>query len=61
MIDNKLNYLVKWKGYEEPTWEPIENLQGSKDLIDNFNLMHPEKPEKRKRNIALRPKSSRKR
>lgn len=22
-VDNKL-YLVKWKGWEEPTWEPAE-------------------------------------
>ena len=22
----KLEYLVKWEGYEETTWEPLENL-----------------------------------
>jgi hypothetical protein len=27
-------YLIKWVGYEEPTWEPEENV--SKDLIEEF-------------------------
>ena len=32
-------YLVEWKGYpiSEATWEPIENLTGSIDLVTEFN------------------------
>ncbi|KAL0591619.1 hypothetical protein ABG067_001220 [Albugo candida] len=29
-----VKYLIKWVGYEEPTWEPAENI--SKDLIREF-------------------------
>ena len=32
-------YLVGWKGYpvSEATWEPIENLTGSLELVTEFN------------------------
>ena len=32
-------YLVEWKGYPicEATWEPIENLTGSMELVTEFN------------------------
>ena len=29
-------YLVKWLGYDTPTWEPEENLINCKTLLDNF-------------------------
>jgi len=31
-------YLVKWEGYpdEQCTWEPLVNLEGSKDLVQDF-------------------------
>lgn len=34
----KTEYLVKWEGYKvsESTWEPIENLENSQDLILDF-------------------------
>jgi Chromo (CHRromatin Organisation MOdifier) domain len=37
MVRNKIQYLVKWKGYPiyESTCEPEENVQGS-EAIDDF-------------------------
>merc|ERR1712029_831640 len=44
----KVEYLVKWKGWEDPddnTWEPINNLD-CKDLIDEYEANHPEAEKK---------------
>jgi hypothetical protein len=37
-IRNKLYYLVKWKGYhnDSNTWEPIEHLVNSPELVAAF-------------------------
>jgi hypothetical protein len=42
----KLEYLVKWKGYEhaENTWEPLKNLQNSPQLLQQFHRQHPDLP-----------------
>ena len=29
-------YLLKWKGFTLPTWEPEENLQNCKDLLKDY-------------------------
>lgn len=29
-------YLVKWKGYEEASWEPEDNLEHSKEAIEDY-------------------------
>lgn len=31
-----IEVLIKWVGYDEPTWEPLENAQDSKDLMKPF-------------------------
>ena len=40
--DGKLEYLVHWKGYlfEEATWEPQRNLQGSAELLRKYHAKH---------------------
>ena len=32
----RTQYLVKWKGYKRPTWEPEEYLKNSPDIIRDF-------------------------
>lgn len=35
--NGSLEYSVKWVGFSEVTWEPVENLDGCKYLLDEFN------------------------
>jgi hypothetical protein len=32
----KIRYQVKWKGYEDLTWEPKENLSNAAELIKDY-------------------------
>lgn len=35
IIDRRDNeFLIKWKGYDEPTWEPLENLSCNEKIIE---------------------------
>ena len=47
-VKDKFQYLIKWQGYpmEECTWEPIENLQYSLGLVEEYNKAHPKKSSK---------------
>merc|ERR1712079_133057 len=38
----KVEYYVKWKNYEEWTWEPLDNLLNAKSLIEKFNAAEAE-------------------
>jgi len=42
-IRRKLQYLVKWRGYPEPTWEP-EVFLAEVQAVDIFHDKYPEKP-----------------
>jgi len=42
-VRNQLLYLVRWRGYPDPTWESEDNL-AEVEAIDRFYEQHPEKP-----------------
>ena len=46
---NRFQYLVKWKGYDAPTWQPATDLEHSSGLIREFHQLWPD----RTRPIAL--------
>ncbi len=35
-LEQKKEYLLKWKGYENPTWEPEENLVNCQKLLKEY-------------------------
>ena len=39
----QLQYLVKWTGYDEPEWEPAENMN-ELEAVTRFHEAHPDKP-----------------
>jgi hypothetical protein len=39
----QLQYLVKWKGYDERSWEPAQSVDGLQ-AIDTFHSEQPGKP-----------------
>jgi hypothetical protein len=43
LLRRQLQYLVKWKGYNETSWEPAANVDGIK-AIDKFHTQQPGKP-----------------
>lgn len=40
----RLEYLVKWLGYNEQTWQPARDVQHCQDLVQDFHARYPEKP-----------------
>jgi hypothetical protein len=42
--NRKLEYLVKWTGYDQPLWEPAENVN-KLEAVDRFHERYPGKPE----------------
>jgi len=39
----RLQYLVKWRGFADPTWEPEENLV-EVEAVDIYHGRYPERP-----------------
>ena len=49
LFRKSLQYLVKWVGYEHPTWQPLECLENSADAVRAFHERHPDKPRQPRR------------
>jgi hypothetical protein len=43
MYRNQLQYLVRWTGYDQMTWEPAKDVSGLQAL-DVFHARYPQKP-----------------
>ena len=43
MFRQRLHYLVHWTGYDDPTWEPADSVDGLR-AIDLFHERYPAKP-----------------
>jgi len=39
----RLQYLVKWRGFADPTWEPEENLV-EVEAVEIYHERYPERP-----------------
>jgi hypothetical protein len=39
----KLQYLVKWTGYDQPNWENARDVDGLQ-AVDRFHALYPGKP-----------------
>ena len=44
-------YKIKWKGYPEnqATWEPVRNVRGVQDMIEEFEIRNGKKMGERMR------------
>ena len=42
-VRKRLQYLVKWTGEVQPTWEPEENM-AEVEAVDTFHARYPTRP-----------------
>jgi transposase InsO family protein len=42
--NGRWHYQIKWKDYEEPTWQPATDLKGCDERIWQFHDAHPDLP-----------------
>ena len=41
--NGKFEYKIKWEGYpmSQSTWEPMKNLESAKELVEEYDRIHP--------------------
>ena len=50
-INNKIQYKVKWIGYNKTTWEPLENLKNAISKVQEYQKRLGQKVLKRKSHL----------
>ena len=40
----RLQYLVRWVGYDSPTWQPSEDLEHLQDAVLEYHRLWPDQP-----------------
>ena len=52
--NGRIEYKIKWEGYpmSQCTWEPLKNLETAKDLVDEFERLHPLPSQQKSKNDA---------
>ena len=53
-IDYKKEYLVKWVGYIEPSWEPEENLDNCQEILNDFKQRMKNKKKRKEKKYSHR-------
>lgn len=41
---NRLQYLVKWKGYDAPTWQPTNDMEHAAEAVREFHHLNTDRP-----------------
>ena len=57
-VRNEWKYQLKWVGYADPTWEPVRALNGSQELLEEFEREYAEKARQKTAAAAERRRKS---
>jgi hypothetical protein len=45
----RFEYLVRYTGYDEASWQPLSDLEHSPNIVKRFHKRYPEKPKPTRR------------
>jgi hypothetical protein len=45
----RFEYLVRYMGYDEASWQPLSDLEHSRDIVKRFHERYPGKPKPTRR------------
>ena len=56
VINKNKHFLIKWKGFKNPTWEPLTNLTNCDEALSDYNKLIDEMNKTTKRSVNIGPK-----